>query len=187
MPVDEARAANRLGAEATVDASRRSRWRGSRRSRSPGPAGADPGPLLRPRAPAGRRAGAAARLLPRRRLGDRRPRHPRRRLPLPRRGGGHRGALGRLPARPRASLPGRRRRRLGGLRLGRRQRRRAGRRPGPDRRRRRQRRRQPGRRGQPAGPRRRRADAGDAAADLPGHRLGRRHALAASCSPRGSC
>ncbi len=64
------------------------------------------------------------------------------------------------------------------LRLGHRQRRRAGRRPGTDRRRRRQCRRQPRRRGQPAGARRGRRDAGDAAADLPADRLGRRPALA---------
>ena len=47
-----------------------------------------------------------------------RPRHPRRRLPLPRRGGRGRGALGRLPAGARAPLPRRDRRRLGRLRLG---------------------------------------------------------------------
>ena len=89
--------------------------------------------------------------LPRRRLGDRRPRHPRRPLPLPRRVQRLPGALGRLPAGARAPLPGTGRRRLRRLRLGRRAGRRARHRPGADRGRRRQRRRQPLRRGLPAG------------------------------------
>ena len=84
----------------------------------PGPGGRDPGAALRRRwarpGPA-----AAARLLPRRRLGDRRPRDPRRRLPLPRR-------AQRLPrcsrsttGWPPSTLPRRGRRRGRRLRLGR--------------------------------------------------------------------
>ena len=93
--------------------SRRSRWRGSRRVEIPGQAGPIPARLLRARRPARRRADAAARLLPRRRLGDRRPRHPRRRLPLPRRRGRDarcsRSTTGwrrSTPSRPRSKTPG---------------------------------------------------------------------------------
>ena len=50
------------------------------------------------------------RLLPRRRLGARRPRHLRPVRPVPRRRGRRQGRLGRLPARPRAPLPRRLRR-----------------------------------------------------------------------------
>ena len=100
---------------------------------------------------------------------------------------GRRGALGRLPARARASLPGRGRRRARGLSLGRERSAGARRRPAPDRGRRRQRRRQPGGRGQPAGPRRRRPEAGDAgAASTPSPtRSAARHSR--GCSPRASC
>ena len=76
----------------------------------------------------------------------------------------------RLPAGPRAPVPGRRRRRRGGAAVGRRARRRARRRRRPPRRRRRLGRRQPRRGHRPVGPRR-----GDraalAAAHLPGRRL----------------
>ena len=75
--------------------------------RIPGPAGRSPARLYvalgAPQRPA-----AAARLLPRRRLGDRRPRHPRQRLPLPRRAQRLPRALGRLPPGAR-STPSRRR------------------------------------------------------------------------------
>ena len=72
----------------------------------PGPGGPMPSRLYVP-PPADRpRSRRRCCLLPRRRLGDRRPRHLRRRLPDPRRGGRRAGALGRLPARPRAPLPG---------------------------------------------------------------------------------
>ena len=54
----------------------------------------------------GPRSRAAARLPARRRLGRRRPRHPRPDLPLPRPRGGRAGAGGRLPARARAPVPG---------------------------------------------------------------------------------
>ncbi len=124
------------------------------------------GPALR----ADRRArgGPAAGLLPRRRVLVRRPRHPRRDLPVPRRAGGGAGALGGLPARPRAPVPRGARRRRGGVRLDRGARRRARRRPGPARRRRRLGRRQPrGRRGDRGGPAR--LAVRGAAARLPGH------------------
>ena len=63
-------------------------------------------------------AAAGHRLLPRRRLGDRRPRLPRRLVPAAGRGQRvHRGG-GRLPAGPRGPVPGRGRRRAGRLRLG---------------------------------------------------------------------
>ena len=65
-----------------------------------------------------RRPGAADRLLPRRRARDLRPRHPRSAVPLPRPRDPGAGALGRLPARPRAPLPGRGRRLARGLRVG---------------------------------------------------------------------
>ena len=71
----------------------------------------------------------AAGLLPRRRVGLRRPRLPRRRLPVPRRAVGRAGAGGRLPAGSRAPLPRGVRRRAGGVPLGDRARRRARRRP----------------------------------------------------------
>ena len=83
----------------------------------PGPAGEIPARLyVAPGAAAA--AAAAARLLPRRRLDDRRPRHAGRPLSLPRRAQRRRRALGRLPARPRAPLPGRGRGRARRLRLG---------------------------------------------------------------------
>ena len=104
---------------------------GSRSARSadlevPGADGPLPGPALhaarpgrRPREPV-----AAAVLLPRRRHGLRRPRHPRRDLPVPRRAGRRPGARRGLPARPRAPVPGGRRGLLGGVPVGRRARRR---------------------------------------------------------------
>ena len=79
--------------------------RGAGGSTIPGPGGPLPSRLYVPPLPAPEAAGAAARLLPRRRLGDRRPRHVRRGLPAARRGLRLQGPLGRLPARPRASFP----------------------------------------------------------------------------------
>ena len=126
--------------------------RAARRTRPPvETAGSIPTRLYRP--PHGRPA-AAPGLLPRRRLGDRQPRHARRRLPRrSRKQAGCVVRLGRLPPGARSTLPGRRRRLLrrhasgppsNAARLG----------VDPDahRRRRRQRRRQPDRRRGPAWP-----------------------------------
>ena len=103
-------------------------------------------PAVRPLGPAG--------LLPRRRLGDRRPGHRRRAVPadVPRRR--HPRVVDRLPAGSRASGAGRCRGCLCGLQVGLRARRRARRDPRAGRGRRRQRGRQPGRGRVPAGPRR---------------------------------
>ena len=84
---------------------RRSRWPSCSSSSCPGPGRAARRPPLRPprRAAA---AAAAARPLPRRRLDGRRPRHPRQRLPLPRRPRrGRRVLSADLPARARAPFP----------------------------------------------------------------------------------
>ena len=71
----------------------------------PGPAGPIAARLYRPAGLA--EPGAADRLLPRRRPRDLRSRHPRPAVSLPRQRDPGAGALGRLPARPRAPLPGR--------------------------------------------------------------------------------
>ena len=113
----------------------------------PGPAGPIPARLYVPAGPGDR---AARRLLPRRRPRDRRPRHPRPAVPLPRPRDPRPAARGRLPARTRAPLPGRGRRRPRRLPVGARGGRAARRRPRPDRGRRRQRRRQPRRGRRPA-------------------------------------
>ncbi len=148
----------------------------------PGPAG----PIrARHYRPAERRC-AAAGLLPRRRPGPRRPRHPRRPLPqdLPRRRRAR--AVGRLPAGTRAQGACRRRRRVRRVSLGPRARRGTGRRPTAGRGRRRQRRRQPGRGGIAAGAQRGHDAARAAAALLPGHQLRERDAVAHACSPTAS-
>src|SRR3989304_2369666 len=62
-------------------------------------------------------------LLPRRRLGDRRPRPPRRRVPAAQGGVGRQRRVGGLPAGARAQVPNGGRRRVGGPPLGRRPRR----------------------------------------------------------------
>ena len=98
LPLAEGRraaaAAHRDGREATS----RSAPSGLSRSAS-GPAGCTS-------RPARRVAGPAAGLLPRRRLGVRRPRQPRPAVPVPGRAERRARAVGRLPARPGAPVPG---------------------------------------------------------------------------------
>ena len=131
----------------------------------PGPAGEIP---VRVYAPERAARPARARLLPRRRLRDRQPRHARRHLPQPRERDRLRRGVGRLPARARAQVPGRARGLLRGDALGGREGRRARRRPLAHRGRRRQRGRQPHGRGRADGARPRRPRAAPPAADLPG-------------------
>ena len=109
--VEEARAQSRYEARVSSAAAADPDGRGARRRR---PRAGRTAPL---RASTSPRSGApgsgpAARLLPRRRLGDRRPRHPRRGVPAPRRGvraaGSSRSATGWLPStrsRPRSMTP----------------------------------------------------------------------------------
>ena len=138
--------------------------------RRPGSARPDPAARVSPRRRGRFDCAAGVRLLPRRRLGDRRPEHPRCAVPTADGGLGRERGLGRLPPGAGAEVPGRRRRRVGGHEVGRRPRGRigAGRHPAGGRRR--QRRRQPGRGGGADGPRRRRPGHRPPDLDLPGHR-----------------
>ena len=104
----------------------------------------DPRPSL---PPGDIRPGALGRLLPRRRLGDRRPRHPRPAVPADLPGRRRPRAVDRLPSGPRTPGAGRGRGRLCGVQMGARTRSRARRDPRQSGGRRRQRRWQPGGRG----------------------------------------
>ena len=138
-------ARRRQGRRSGLDPGWRRRARARPRGRRPG----DPRARRRAAAaalPARRRAAAAcAAVLLRRRLGARHHRHRRRRQPQPGQRVRRTRRRGRLPAGPRAPVPGGGRRLLRGAALGRRARRRDRRRPGPPGGRRRQRRREPGR------------------------------------------
>ena len=132
-----------------------------------------PGPSGPPRSRSGSTGGSVSgsggrhqpalghRLLPRRRVGGRRPRLPRRLVPAARRRQRLRRGRGRLPAGPRAPVPGGRRGLPGRLRLGPAQPRGAGHRAGPGRRDGGQRRGEPGRGGRPGDPARAPAAADD--------------------------
>ena len=147
--------------------------------------GADPGTALHPDRASRRGPRTHAAVHPRRWLDVRRPREPRRRVPVPRRAVRRTGARDRLPALARAQVPGRRRGLPRGVPLAGRARGRGQRGRDPARRRRRL-----GRRcdvGRHGGVRRReRPAAGLPAPGLPGDRLRRDHREPARCSPRAS-
>ena len=119
---DAGRSARVLPRPALVHAAARARDGRRARHALRRPARADPAAHL----PPGRRRChavarvdlARARVLPRRRLDDRRPRHPRRAVPPALQRLRRRGRLGRLPHGPGAPLPRRRRRLPGGDALG---------------------------------------------------------------------
>ena len=149
----------------------------------PGPAGRDPGAHLHARR---HRAVAGAGLLPRRRLGDRQPRHARRHLP---RAGQRRRAASSCRSttawRPSTSFPAAAEDCYAATRWVAEQRRRARRRSRAHRRRRRQRRRQPRRRRRADGARPRRPAARLPAAHLPGHRRARSTRRRTARTPTG--